>query len=104
VDTIAADKRFHRGSAETNLETRDIGPISKKGIYLALQVRFACFFVFKCHWKLSCWTYNVYLHVLLFWVIERKQWQDYPTTSGSTFFFIEMIMYYLVCSIMHLLP
>ena len=38
VDTIAADKRFHRGSAETNLETRDIGPITKNGIYLALQV------------------------------------------------------------------
>ena len=38
VDTIAADKRFTRGSAETNLETRDIGPITKKGIYVALQV------------------------------------------------------------------
>ncbi|XP_076806967.1 ephrin type-A receptor 4-like [Clavelina lepadiformis] len=42
VDTIAADKRFRPGSAETNFETRDIGPLTKNGIYLALQDTGAC--------------------------------------------------------------
>lgn len=39
VDTIAADKRFHRGTSETNLETRDIGPLKKNGVYIAIQVQ-----------------------------------------------------------------
>ena len=38
MDTIAADQRFEPGSAKTNFEIRDIGPLSKKGIYLAVQV------------------------------------------------------------------
>jgi len=38
VDTIAADQRFEPGSKKTNFEVRDIGPIRKKGIYLAVQV------------------------------------------------------------------
>ncbi|CAK8698422.1 unnamed protein product [Clavelina lepadiformis] len=42
VDTIAADQRFQPGSADTNFETRDIGPITKNGIYLAIQDTGAC--------------------------------------------------------------
>uniref|UniRef100_H2ZQR7 receptor protein-tyrosine kinase n=1 Tax=Ciona savignyi TaxID=51511 RepID=H2ZQR7_CIOSA len=42
VDTIAADKRFGPGSKETNFETRDIGPLTKRGIYLAIQDTGAC--------------------------------------------------------------
>ncbi|XP_039250692.2 ephrin type-B receptor 3-like [Styela clava] len=42
IDTIAADKRFLPGSVDTNFETRDIGPITKKGIYLAIQDTGAC--------------------------------------------------------------
>uniref|UniRef100_F6ZVC5 receptor protein-tyrosine kinase n=1 Tax=Ciona intestinalis TaxID=7719 RepID=F6ZVC5_CIOIN len=42
VDTIAADKRFKPGSAERNFETRDIGPLTKRGVYLAIQDTGAC--------------------------------------------------------------
>ena len=39
VDTIAADKRFKPGERNaSNVETREIGPLSKKGLYVAIQV------------------------------------------------------------------
>ena len=37
VDTIAAEDRYPIDSA-TNIETREIGPINKKGLYIAFQV------------------------------------------------------------------
>ena len=41
VDTIAADKRFKPGERNaSNVETREIGPLSKKGLYVAIQVIF----------------------------------------------------------------
>ena len=40
VDTIAADKRFKPGERNaSNVETREIGPLSKKGLYVAIQVK-----------------------------------------------------------------
>ncbi|XP_078488521.1 ephrin type-A receptor 4 isoform X2 [Ciona intestinalis] len=43
VDTIAADQRFRPGSDKVvNFERRNIGPISKNGIYLAIQDTGAC--------------------------------------------------------------
>ena len=38
VDTVAADKRFRPGSEVTNFEVRDIGPLTKNGLYVAIQV------------------------------------------------------------------
>ena len=46
VDTIAADKRWNKNANKkrnnekdlNNLEVRSIGPLTKKGIYLAIQV------------------------------------------------------------------
>ena len=40
IDTIAADRRFRPGERNaSNKETREIGPLSKKGLYVAIQVR-----------------------------------------------------------------
>ena len=40
IDTIAADRRFRPGEMNaSNKETREIGPLSKKGLYVAIQVR-----------------------------------------------------------------
>ena len=38
VDTIAADRRFKPGEDQTNKETREIGPLKKKGLFIAIQV------------------------------------------------------------------
>ena len=38
VDTIAADSRFRPGELKTNKETREIGPLTKKGLVVAIQV------------------------------------------------------------------
>ena len=39
VDTIAADRRFKPGEDQTNKETREIGPLKKKGLFIAIQVK-----------------------------------------------------------------
>lgn len=40
IDTIAADRRFRPGEMNaSNKETREIGPLSKKGLFVAIQVR-----------------------------------------------------------------
>ena len=43
IDTIAADHRFQPGTQALNFEVRTVGPITKHGIYLAIQVIFVQF-------------------------------------------------------------
>ena len=43
VDTIAADRRFKPGEDETNKEVREITNLSKKGLFIAIQVEFDTF-------------------------------------------------------------
>ena len=41
VDTVAADRRFSpdaESKYKSNFETREIGPLSKNGLYIAIQV------------------------------------------------------------------
>jgi len=43
IDTIAADRRFRPGEMNaSNKETREIGPLSKKGLFVAIQDAGAC--------------------------------------------------------------
>nr|XP_014352474.1 PREDICTED: ephrin type-A receptor 7-like [Latimeria chalumnae] len=62
IDTIAADESFTQGDLgerkmKLNTEVRDIGPLSKKGFYLAFQDVGACIALVsvKVYYK-KCWT------------------------------------------------
>ena len=48
VDTVAADRRFTPDTDskhKTNFETREIGPLTKQGLYIAIQVIFSHIFL-----------------------------------------------------------
>ena len=51
VDTIAADRRFKPGEDQTNKETREIGPLKKRGLFIAIQVLLSVYFVENNYWK-----------------------------------------------------